>query len=171
VLARAATAAGALELRRRGEADFLIAVDGRVLMTSRTARSEAALGELAVSGLADRAAPRVSVEIGDVAAALRPGAGFDAIALDLFEGPDPAGPHFGAAALARAHAALAPEGVLAVWSERPDPAFERRLAAAGFAVSRARPGRGGLRHAVYRAVRGPGTPADRWRGRAAHRRS
>jgi spermidine synthase len=226
VLARAATAAGALELRQRGEGDFLIAVDGRVLMNSRAARSEVALGELAVAGLAERAAPRVligglgmgitlraaldrlppgarvlvvelvpavvewcrgplraltggavldprvSVEIGDVAAALRPNARLDAIALDLFEGPDAAGSHAwsGPAGLARARAALAPAGVLAVWSERPDPAFERRLEASGFAVERSRPGRGGLRHAVYRAVRGPDTPGGRSRGRAVPRR-
>jgi hypothetical protein len=53
--------------------------------------------------------------------------------------------------LAAARAALVPGGVYAVWSERPDPAFERELRAAGFAVTRSRPGRGGLRHAVYTA--------------------
>ena len=46
-------------------------------------------------------------------------------------------------------------------------AMKARLEAAGFAVERSRPGRGGLRHAVYRAVRGPDTPAGRSRGRAA----
>jgi hypothetical protein len=54
--------------------------------------------------------------------------------------------------LAATRAALAPGGVYAVWSERPDAAFERRLRTAGFDAVRSRPGRGGLRHAVYTAT-------------------
>ncbi|MBW2274386.1 MAG: spermidine synthase [Deltaproteobacteria bacterium] len=139
--------------------------------------------------LTDRAVedPRVEVRIGDVAEviaeAARPGAApYDAILLDLYEGPHPATqprrhPHYGEAALARTRKALggdprrgagtgalrdaspdappdAPKdegrsGVLAVWSEDPDAAFEDRLARAGFAVERRRPGRGGRRHVVY----------------------
>ena len=86
-----------------------------------------------------------------IAAASRPGGdgGFDAIALDLLEGPrGREDPVFGDAALRRLRAALAPGGVVAVWSERPDRGFERRLAAVGFSVEHSRPGRGGLRHAV-----------------------
>jgi hypothetical protein len=54
--------------------------------------------------------------------------------------------------LAAARAALGRGGVYAVWSEQPDPAFEKRLRAAGFDAVRSRPGRGGLRHAVYTAT-------------------
>jgi spermidine synthase len=111
--------------------------------------------------------PRVELRIGDVAhaiaAAAVPGgaAAFDAIALDLSFGPHVASqprehPHYGPRALGRSRAALRPGGVLALWAEEPDPAFERRLRRAGFAVERARPGRGGRRHVVYLARGGPG---------------
>ena len=110
--------------------------------------------------LTDHAAadPRVRIEVGDVAdriAGSRPGE-FDAIALDLYEGPH-AGhgaardPLFGVAALANARRALRSRGVFAIWSEHRDAAFERRLHAAGFSFEVQRPGRGGLRHAVYLA--------------------
>jgi spermidine synthase len=104
--------------------------------------------------------PRVEIRVADVAgliqgAARGPGGRFDAILLDLHAGPGPraggAEPCYQPAMLAAARAALVPGGVYAVWSERPDPAFERELRAAGFAVTRSRPGRGGLRHAVYTA--------------------
>jgi spermidine synthase len=45
-IARAQTPEGALELRQRGAADFLITIAGRVLMTSQARRSEEALAEL-----------------------------------------------------------------------------------------------------------------------------
>ena len=45
-IARAETPEGALELRQRGSADFLITIAGRVLMTSQARRSEEALAEL-----------------------------------------------------------------------------------------------------------------------------
>jgi len=102
--------------------------------------------------------PRVSVRIADVADVIREAAAsadarFDAILLDLYEGPHPASqpkghPHYGAAALARARAALRAGGVLAIWSEDPDALFERALDRAGFRARRERP-RGGRRHAVY----------------------
>jgi hypothetical protein len=62
---------------------------------------------------------------------------------------------FGAAGLERLRAALAEDGVLAVWSERRDARFERRLRKAGFQGERLSPGKGsgGLRHAVYVAQR------------------
>ena len=53
------TDAGPLELRRRGERDFLITVAGRVLMNSHANRSELALANLACRALADREAPRL----------------------------------------------------------------------------------------------------------------
>ncbi|MBV8202569.1 MAG: spermidine synthase, partial [Acidobacteria bacterium] len=121
-----------------------------------------------LAGIAGRAMddPRVAIEIGDVAgviarAAAEAGAGgkFDAILLDLFEGPRGSvrearcneDPLYGRAALARVSAALAPGGIFAVWSEDPDAAFERRLTAAGFTWERRRPGRGGPRHTLYLA--------------------
>jgi len=58
-------------------------------------------------------------------------------------------PFYGSRALKRTAGALAPAGVFAVWGEAPDAAFVKRLDGAGFLVERRRPGKGGLRHAVY----------------------
>ena len=55
------TPEGKLELKQRGERDFLITVGGRVLMTSTAHRSEVALGAVACRGLSGYAAPRVLV--------------------------------------------------------------------------------------------------------------
>jgi spermidine synthase len=104
--------------------------------------------------------PRVRIELGDVAEALRQaGSGeFDAIVFDLYRGPhaktDPqADPLYGSRAIAQAWRALKPGGVFAIWGENYDAGFVRRLEAAGFVVDCRRPGRGGLRHAVFRAER------------------
>jgi len=215
-VATVATGEGALQLRQRGEREFLIVIDGRVLMTSSDRRSEQALATLACEALAAgspriligglgmaytvRAAldvlpataqvvvaeltaavdawcrgplapltgaavldPRVRVVIGDVARVIgdAPRGHYDAIVLDLYEGPHAAtqradDPFYGRAALARSHAALAPGGVLAVWSEEPDDAFARRFEAAGFEVATHRLGKTRT-HIVYvgrRADRG-----------------
>jgi len=53
------TPAGALELRKRGETDFLILIGGRVLMTSAAHRSEDALSELACAEIVGTVKPRV----------------------------------------------------------------------------------------------------------------
>jgi len=53
------TEEGILELRQRGDQDFLITVGGRVLMNSRTHRTEVALGRLAGSHLRNQSGPRV----------------------------------------------------------------------------------------------------------------
>jgi spermidine synthase len=106
--------------------------------------------------------PRVTVMLHDVAAviaeAARAGglARFDAIVLDLYEGPRATNrerddPFYGRAALERTRAALTPGGVFSVWSEDADPAFEKRLRQIGFQVEVARPGKGGPRHVVYLA--------------------
>jgi spermidine synthase len=58
-LATVSTAEGALQLRQRGEREFLIVIDGRVLMTSNDRRSEEALAQLACAGLTGR--PRVLI--------------------------------------------------------------------------------------------------------------
>jgi len=230
------TPEGRLELRRRGESEFVITVGGRVLMSSAAHRTEAAAAELACREIAGRYLPgvpgmpgvpggprrtrgprgpriligglgmaftlraaldalpstaqvvvaeidptvvawcrgplapltgravddpRVEIALADVAeviaGAARGGSPpFDAVVLDLYEGPRAAtqgeeDPFYGRGALARTRAALAPGGVFAVWSEDPDAPFERRLGAAGFRVELRRPGRGGPRHAVYLA--------------------
>jgi spermidine synthase len=216
---RVATPEGPLELRQRGERDFLITVDGRVLMTSAAHRSEDDLARLTCDamparprprlllgglgmGYTLRAAldllpagaavdvvdlnprvvawcrgggplaaltggaaddPRVTVAVADVARfiAAAPAARYDAIVLDLYEGPRPPAPGarrpdplYGDEALARAAAALRPGGVLGIWSEEPDRGFEGRFAAAGFRVAHHRGGgRGGRAHVVYLGVR------------------
>ena len=53
------TAWGEIELRCRGEGDFLLTLDGRVVMTSSAHRSEIALAELATERLVGHEAPRV----------------------------------------------------------------------------------------------------------------
>lgn len=212
---RVDTADGVLELRRRGEHDFLIIINGRVLMNSSANRSEIALGESACRAVAARKKPRVligglgmgltlraaldslppaaevvvaeinpvvvqwcrgplsgltnsavddgriKVVIKDVssviAKAVQPGAEpFDAIIIDLYEGPHAAtdaknDPFYGSRALKATASALSPGGIFAVWGENSDVSFEKRLAAAGFSVDRQRPGKGGLRHVVYLA--------------------
>ena len=60
-IARVSTPDGALELRQRGAADFLITIAGRVLMTSRARRSEEALATLPLRDRAPRAVRDVLV--------------------------------------------------------------------------------------------------------------
>ncbi len=99
--------------------------------------------------------PRVEVRIEDVSrviAEAEPGS-FDAILLDLYEGPNartqqPDDPFYGPAALARSRAALKDNGVLSVWSEDPDAPFEKRFAAAGFRVTVQQLGSASV-HVVY----------------------
>ncbi|MFH1980308.1 MAG: spermidine synthase [Pseudomonadota bacterium] len=210
---------GLLDLRQRGETDFLITIGGRVLMNASANISEIVLAQLAcaplehkkkprvlvgglgmgftlkaaldclppnaavvvaelnpiivtwcrgpMAQLTDSAVddPRVTVVIDDVAAVIRAaalkGTGhcFDAIILDLYEGPYKGWEHlYGEAALTTTRSALTADGVLAVWSEDPDAAFEKRLKATRFSVNRQRPGRGG-RHVVYIARKTSGAPA------------
>ena len=58
---RVDTVHGVLELRRRAERDFLILIDGRVVMNASARRSEIALGQLAGGCVADRPRPRVLI--------------------------------------------------------------------------------------------------------------
>src|SRR5262249_13223820 len=60
-LATEPTPEGPLELRRRGDRDFLITVGGRVLMTSAAHRSEDAVATLACAALAGTKTPRVLI--------------------------------------------------------------------------------------------------------------
>lgn len=58
-LERVETPAGRLELRQRGERDFLITIGGRVLMTSTAHRSEDDLAKLGCAAMVRRPRPRV----------------------------------------------------------------------------------------------------------------
>ena len=206
-----------LELRKRGDRDFLLLVNGRVLMNSSANRSEVTLGEHACRLVAGRSVPRVligglgmgftlraalealpgsarvvvaelnpvivtwcrgplagltqsavkdprvMVVTDDVAAviisaSLNGAKRFDAVIIDLYAGPgadtEPRyDPFYGSLALSTTADALSAGGVFAVWGEKPDMAFEKRMAAAGFTFERLRPGRGGLRHVVYVATK------------------
>ncbi len=117
-----------------------------------------ALGTLAGHPLRDA---RVQVEIGDVADTLHasPG-GFDAVLLDVDNGPDAFTATTNARlysdqGLAAARAALKPGGVLAVWSAWEDRRFEQRLRYAGFVVDiervRGRLKKGGPKHTIFLA--------------------
>ena len=220
-------------LRQRGERDFLITVDGRVLMTSSAHLSEVELARWVCEGLSAprprvligglgmaytlRAAldalapaarvcvgeleaavvewcrgplapltgsavtdPRVEVAVGDVmevvsAAAEGRRPGFDAIALDLFEGPrgdrrEDTHPLYGSGALGLLQAALNPDGRLGVWSEEAAPGFVKRLTRMGFETDTRRVGRGGRRHTLFRARR-PRQAAPEFGRNTAHGRS
>ena len=209
------TEEGPLRLAQRGESEFLITIDGRVLMAGATHRSEALLATAAAERLKGKSAPkvlvgglgmgltlrtaldhlpqrtqvtvvelnpvvvewcrgplkaltegavedpRVTVRIADVAQVIQETASaeqtFDAILLDLYEGPHETlgaagAPFYGRQALKTTRAALAPGGVFAVWSEQADAPFEQRLKTQGFTVERLAPERGGSRHVVYLAT-------------------
>ena len=107
--------------------------------------------------------PRVSLKMADVADLITTTSGYDAILLDVDNGPDglvrSANDRlYSAAGLRAARAALRPDGVLAIWSAARDPAFTRRLSAAGFAVEeaevRARANGKGPRHTIWFARKG-----------------
>ena len=129
------------------------------------------LAELNRNALAD---PRVRLTIGDIAARISTAerGSLEVILLDLLEGPHARShptrdPFYGTHALAAVHRALAPGGHFAIWSETRDEAYEARLAAGGFETTWHRPGRGGLRHAVYVSRATIRRPAGtRRRGRA-----
>jgi spermidine synthase len=106
--------------------------------------------------------PRVRVKVDDVGAVMRAGT-YDAILLDVDNGPDGLtrasnDTLYTAQGLAAARGALAPGGVLAVWSCAPDAAFTARLKRAGFKsveqeIVRAHRGTGGAKHTIWLAVR------------------
>lgn len=111
-------------------------------------------GPLAVLNGAALEDPRVEVSMEDVSVRITESPrSFDAILLDLYEGPHSAtdtesDPFYGRKAIARTRAALRPAGVFCVWSEDRNGPFEERLRAQGFEVECHRPGRGGRRHAI-----------------------
>ena len=105
--------------------------------------------------------PRGQVLLRDVAEVIEEagkGKRFDAILLDVDNGPDGIVRDvndrlYTRTGLAKARDALNSGGILAVWSAAPDPAFTRRLKAAGFEVEvrevRARPNNKGPRHTIW----------------------
>ena len=109
--------------------------------------------------------PRTRVDAVDVALLLRQEAeGFDAIVLDVDNGPDGLTRAsnqwlYSNAGLSAMRRALRPGGTLAIWSAGPDRAFTRRLRGAGFEVEeatvRAHAGKG-ARHVIWLARRSPG---------------
>ena len=109
---------------------------------------------------------RTRVHPGDVAELIKhPAAKFDAILLDVDNGPEAMTAAdnawlYSSAGLRRIYAALRPEGIAAIWSARADRRFEERLQKAGFEVQRrtvrARPGKGS-RHTIFVAGKPRGT--------------
>lgn len=106
--------------------------------------------------------PRVDVRHADVADVLRESAGqFDAIMLDVDNGPDPMttsgnGALYTDAGIRMSAAALRPDGRLAYWSAQDDRQFERTLRRAGLAVETARVwshGTSGTLHTLFVARR------------------
>ena len=140
-----------------------LALDARVvvaeLVPSVVAWARGPMAELFAGSLDD---PRVNVREDDVADLIGSGNGvYDAILLDVDNGPDGLSRSandrlYDMRGLAAARAALAPGGVLAIWSSRPDRGFAARLRQSGFAVdevnTRAR-GKRGARHVIWLATR------------------
>ena len=128
------------------------------------------LGVLAGQPLSDE---RVSVVLGDVGDLLRASnAAYDVILLDTDNGPEGTTQEgnerlYDAAGLKTIRTALAPGGVLAVWSVFPSEPFTRRLRKAGFTVDvkhvRSR-GKKGNRHVIWVAT--PATGRNPAGGRA-----
>jgi spermidine synthase len=117
------------------------------------------LGPLAGHPLDD---PRVHVACADVAALLRGAPGYRAILLDVDNGPQALTTEtnqalYQAAGIRALKAALAPKGILVVWSAAPDAPFAARLHSAGFVVEvrtvAARTAARGGRHTLFIATR------------------
>jgi spermidine synthase len=117
--------------------------------------------ELAGAALRD---PRVELRHADVAQVLRESANvFDAIMLDVDNGPDPMttsgnGALYGDVGVRMSAAALRPGGRLVYWSAQEDRGFERTLRRAGLTASMSRVwshGTSGVLHALFVATKEP----------------
>lgn len=118
------------------------------------------MAEIFGDSLAD---PRANIRSVDVVEVIRSHAGaFDAILLDVDNGPEGLirkanDALYDSKGLKAIRRALRPGGVLAVWSSGPDPAFSKRLRAAGFDVNeiavRATAKRAGARHLIWFATK------------------
>jgi spermidine synthase len=104
--------------------------------------------------------PRAEIRLADVYDALGEKKGFDAILLDVDNGPiaetlESNARLYARSGLRRIRAALKYDGLLAVWSAHPDNEFMGRMKAAGFnevraEVARTGKGRGrGARHVIF----------------------
>ncbi|GGY93610.1 spermidine synthase [Novosphingobium colocasiae] len=88
--------------------------------------------------------PRVNLIMGDVATIIAAGhADYDAILLDVDNGPDGLVREdnnilYSGSGLRTARRALTPDGVMAIWSAGPDPAFTRRLEKNEYSVDEVR---------------------------------
>lgn len=113
---------------------------GRIAVVEREAavvgwHREGPLGAYSAGALDD---PRVTLVVDDLLAHLRgPGAPYDALCLDIDNGPDWTvtennGSLYSPSGLDACRNRLAPGGVLAVWSAQPSAAFEDALRSAGF---------------------------------------
>ena len=112
------------------------------------------LGGLAGHPLDD---PRVTLIQDDVGNAIERGRGYDAIVLDVDNGPE--GVYEGnnnlykRRGLDAAHTALVPGGLLAVWSSFDSPTFTHWLSAARFVVEKQQIKSRGGRHTIWYGVR------------------
>ena len=128
------------------------------LVPSVIAWAQGPMAELFAGCLDDA---RVEVREADVADLIAGKGVFDAILLDVDNGPDGLSRSandrlYDVGGLAAARTALTPGGVLAVWSAHPSPGFAARLRQSGFEVdevnTRAR-GKRGARHVIWLAAR------------------
>jgi len=126
---------------------------------------------LAAASLAD---PRTELVHADVRSVLSAGrGGFDAILLDVDNGPDALTSRgnaslYSAAGVALAVAALRPAGTLGYWSAHPAPAFERTLRGAGLRVETHRVpahATAGTLHSLFIGQRGSGSSRNAKAGR------
>jgi len=107
---------------------------------------------------------RVHIHEGDVGGLIRAARSeYDAILLDVDNGPEGMTRKgndrlYDLKGLRAAYAALRPDGVLAVWSSKPNAKFTARLRKTGFAVIenpvRAKGPQGGAQHFIWTATRG-----------------
>ena len=118
------------------------------------------MAALTGEGFAD---PRLDLKICDVAALIDDAndgtcTKFDAILLDVDNGPDGIvrdanNRIYSRTGLAKARDALAPGGILAVWSAGPDPVFRKRLYDTGLTITewnvRSRPNNKGAHHIIW----------------------
>jgi spermidine synthase len=129
------------------------------LVPAVAAWARGALSHLFEGSLED---PRVELRLEDVSRAIQSGpAQYDAILLDVDNGPEGMTRRqndrlYDIWGVRRAHYALRPGGILAIWSGRPDRRFKARLRNCGFTVDEVRVhanGSSGRRHVVWLATR------------------
>jgi len=140
-------------------AEAILPADARItvaeLVPAVIAWARGPMAEVFGDSLAD---PRLTIVEADVGSLLNTPGRYDAILLDVDNGPegltrDANDVLYTSRGLRRAYTALTSGGVLAVWSSHPSDPFTKRLASAGFAVEeikvRARGAKGGERHHIW----------------------